>query len=88
MNKEFEKLPEIAEILKSGDIFFNDVYEAYGSKSNDDLTAGFVNGALYAHQEHQQRIDKINHKLVDLHAYAGMDDRVNSIVDEIKELLK
>ena len=65
MREQFEKLPEIEEILKSGDVFFNDVYEAYGSKSNDDLTAGFVNGAWYAYQEQQKQIDEMQQDFKD-----------------------
>lgn len=66
MREEFEKLPEIANIISKGDIFFNDVLGVYGSKSGDDLAAGFVSGALYAHQEQQKKIDELDGKLDDL----------------------
>lgn len=92
MNKEFEKLPEIVEIFKGLHptiIWFCDKSNKYATSfSGFDDRVMWLNGALFAYQERQKLIDKVNHKLVDLHAYAGMDDRINSIIDEIKGLLK
>lgn len=60
MNKEFEKLPGIAESIKDGDIYFDvkeDCYIATDIEFYYD--AGYANGAIYAYQEQQKIIDEM-----------------------------
>lgn len=92
MREQFEKLEEIAEIIKKGDLFFNDVYGVYGSKSNNDFDAGFINGAWYAFQEQQGKLNKANQVLDE---WINTDKTIkyngNRMMDQLlklKELLK
>ena len=79
MRKEFEKLPEIAEILnKNGGGYYkehtNDYHHCnlYFDK--------FLNGAWYAFQEQQKKIDSVN-KLIDRLYSANEDSELKSIID-------
>lgn len=59
MREQFEKLPEIREIMNSHGIRFmnhSGFYEA--SEFKDFEFEQYVNGAWYAYQEQQKKIDK------------------------------
>ncbi len=65
MREQFEKLPEIAAILNSYSIKFmnhSGWYEA--TKFTDFSQEQFINGAWYAFQEQQKRIDSYNLKIL------------------------
>lgn len=53
--EEFEKLPEISKRLQHGDVFFNGT--CYKSKNSSYRRATFINGAWYAYQEQQKKLD-------------------------------
>lgn len=60
MREQFEKLPEIAEILNNYSIKFmnhSGWYEA--AKYTDFGQEQFINGAWYAYQEQQKKIENI-----------------------------
>ena len=89
MREQFEKLPEIAELLKDKNksFFFNDDFEVYGINHKDDFDMGYINGAWYAFQEQQKIINNVYSIIHD--AYMGCpEDSVKGIYDKIEDLLK
>ena len=88
LRKQFEALPEITETIKNG------IY--YGEKSNSYWSAvgasyvslARINGAWYAFQEQQKKIDAIKSKLSDIYDASDEDEAVAHLLDEIQELLK
>ena len=78
MREEFEKLPEIAKMIESGDVWWSEKYNSY-SGSDSELDC-YVNGAWYAHQEQQKKIDKTIEYL----------DSIEGLVwyEQIKDILK
>ena len=77
MREQFEKLPEIARMIYTYDVLFvNGMYEC----SNLEIR-GYVNGAWYAFQEQQRRIDEIVRLIHNETSDYDLDDK-------IKELLK
>lgn len=59
MREEFEKLPEIAIAIKQG-IYYNERDNCYHSISGASyLAIAMINGAWYAYQEQQKKIDAI-----------------------------
>lgn len=74
--EKFEKLDEIEEIIKNEKaIFIGDGYRVRG----DAITEGYLDGAWYAWQEQQKRIDNVSKYLVDS---CGFDK------SQVQELLK
>ncbi len=77
MREEFEKLEEIADKLEH--LFFEDgfYFRKYDDADSDEY---FVNGAWYAFQEQQKKIDKATEYL----------DSIEGLVwyEQIQELLK
>lgn len=62
MNKEFEKLPEVAKRLDG--IYWSAELNIYQTEYPILFNAvGFVNGAWYAYQEQQKKIDSVLHYL-------------------------
>ena len=60
MRSEFEKLEGIKTNLKHGNVFFNEEKQTYASEfSALHVVACYVNGAWYAFQEQQKKVDKI-----------------------------
>lgn len=60
MREQFEKLPIVAKYLPY--VFFNKETQVYCSKSNNMVPldfALFLNGAWYAFQEQQKKIDSM-----------------------------
>lgn len=55
LNKEFEKLKEISEALQLVDGFDGNKYHSL----NNHRTADWLNGALYAYQEQQKKLDAV-----------------------------
>lgn len=92
--EEFEKLPEIANILEFGLVKFKDgKYVFLNSSYYLNCSAsvfqhlGYLNGAWYAYQEQQKKIDAI----VGIVRKADLSDGNSSVAivhDEIQELLK
>ena len=57
MREQFEKLPEIAEILKYNEkSYFDEATGEYVSQYS--YLSGYLNGAWYAFQEQQQKINE------------------------------
>ena len=84
MREQFEKLPEICEIMNSHGIHFmnhSGFYEA--AEFKDFEYEQYVNGAWYAYQEQQKKIDGALY-LACKHQYSNGE----RIYNEIKELLK
>ena len=60
MRSEFEKLEEIKTHLEHGNVFFNEEKQTYASEfSSLHVVACYVNGAWYAFQEQQKKIDTV-----------------------------
>ena len=79
MREEFEKLPEIMEYLR--DVEWSELTQRYIAKRvNHYYAATFINGAYYAYQEQQKKINKAIEYL----------DSIEGLVwyEQIKELLK
>lgn len=60
MREQFEKLPRIAGILVETGVYYSYTNERYTScyeKGHESYLCGFVNGAWYAYQEQQKKID-------------------------------
>ena len=101
MREQFEKLPEIAEIIKSGDVWWSEEHGNYISSTFE--SSCYISGARYAFQEQQKRIDVLE-KFIRLTCYIDEEGVKNCYVecteltyvsklssddaDIIKELLK
>ena len=87
IREEFEKLPEIAARIGVG-IYWNEYQQKYQTDlSNLSPTVCYLNGAWYAFQEQQKKIDAI----VSIVREADLSDGNSSVAivhDEIMELLK
>ena len=57
MREQFEKLPEIAKMIDSGDVWWSEKHNNY-SGSDSELDC-YVDGAWYAYQEQQKKIDSM-----------------------------
>lgn len=83
MNKDFEELPEIKRKLIS--VNFNEKLNRYESKNPTLIecfeTALYLNGALYAYQEQQKRIDTITELMDDY--YTGSFSPIGELAGEI-----
>lgn len=84
MREEFEKLPIVTKYL--GYVFFNEETQGYCNKSENAVPldfASFLNGAWYAFQEQQKKIDAM---------CECMDDAIRMIDEgnpwDAKEILK
>ena len=87
MREQFEKLPEIAEILHT--VQFSESHNTYHAKLiNSSLSVMFVQGAWYAFQEQQKRIDLIKEKINVVYNACEDNKRVSNLLDEMDELLK
>ena len=85
--EEFEKLDGIAEILNRNGGGY------YKERTNDYHHCNlyfdkFLNGAWYAFQEQQKKIDAIKSKLSDIYDASDEDETVAHLLDEVQELLK
>lgn len=94
MRSEFEKLPEIAKIIKEHDAFYCNKGEWYLCPDDDQFAEAYLDGAWYAHQEQQKRINAIKQEMK-LHLeddYDGLErpdyDAMLYLLRDIKELLK
>lgn len=56
MREQFEKLPQIAKMIESGDAWWSEKYNSY-SGSDSELDC-YVSGAWYAYQEQEERFNK------------------------------
>ena len=83
MREEFEKLPEIAARIGCG-IYWNEYQQKYQTDlSNLFQTVCYLNGAWYAYQEQQNKLNGILDLACKLQYSSG-----ERIYNEIKELLK
>ena len=57
--EEFEKLPEIAKIIKEHDAFYCNKGEWYLCPDDDQFAEAYLDGAWYAFQEQQKKINEI-----------------------------
>ncbi|MFC6053897.1 hypothetical protein A6M14_09565 [Acinetobacter sp. Ac_877] len=74
LNRQFEAFPEIKIRLENGDVFFNERKQTYASEFST-LHTGFVNGAWYAFQEQQSKIEQLEKEKQALHnAFVYMDE--------------
>jgi len=86
IREEFEKLPEIATSL-SQHIYFGDDNLYHSDLINFQKLVCWINGAWYAFQEQQKKIDEIVSIVRDADLSDG-DSSVAIVHDEIQELLK
>ena len=60
MREQFEKLPKIANIIPKDTAFvFSETSNMYFDYDDTRRIEGFINGAWYAFQEQQKKIDRI-----------------------------
>lgn len=90
IRSEFEKLEEIARIITCDDVKWCDVYHWYRTDNTDANSIyhlAWLNGAWYAFQEQQAKIDSIKNSLEDIY---DLSDETNIclVLDKIKEILK
>lgn len=82
MREKFEKLPEIAAHIHN--VIFDIGCDEYLPKKMGyvihEFSAYFLNGAWYAFQEQQKKIDNVN-KLIDRLYSANEDSELKSIID-------
>lgn len=72
MREQFEKLPEIMEYLR--DVEWSELTQRYIAKRvNHYYAATFINGAWYAFQEQQKKIDEVNKYLSCINYGSGHD---------------
>ena len=91
IREEFEKLDEIARMVACEEIKWCDVYNWYRTDNTDANSiyhVAWLNGAWYAFQEQQKKIDAIKSKLSDIYDASDEDETVAHLLDEIQELLK
>ena len=81
MREQFEKLPEIADSLSDHIVFIGNKYTTPNPSFYD--LVNWLNGAWYAYQEQQKKIDGAL-DLACKHQYSNGE----RIYNEIKELLK
>ena len=85
MREEFEKIPYVKSRLD--DVFFVDEENTYLPHQWDDADSvnnmHFINGAWYAFQEQQKKIDEVLNLVCKLQHSSG-----ERIYSEVKELLK
>ena len=88
--EQFEKLPGVAKEFKNsdGELYFCETESRYKNhRVFQDAQTGYLNGAWYAFQEQQKKIDTVKSKLGI--AYDKCDDsEVATLLYEIQELLK
>lgn len=59
MREEFEKLPEISERLHT--VVYNEDFNQYhAAMINSRLSVKYIQGAWYAYQEQQKKLDKLS----------------------------
>ena len=86
--EEFEKLPEIRKIMNENGIHFMNHSGWYEARDFKDFEyEQYINGAWYAFQEQQKKIDEIVSIVRDADLSDG-DSSVAIVHDEIQELLK
>ena len=79
--EQFEKLPEIRKIMNENGIYFMNHSGWYEARDFKDFEyEQYINGAWYAFQEQQKKIDNIN-KLIDRLYSANEDSEIKSIID-------
>lgn len=79
MREQFEKLPEIAKMIESGDVWWSEKHNNY-SGSDSELDC-YVDGAWYAFQEQQK---KLQHIYDDCTEYTTVSELLYSIRDLLK----
>ena len=85
--EEFEKSEHLKERLAI--CWYDEKIGCYLSiQMCDYASASYLNGAWYAFQEQQKKIDAIKSKLSDIYDASDEDETVAHLLDEIQELLK
>lgn len=89
LREEFEKLPDIANILINSEFGFNENINQYFHPNHTEhrLSYAFLMGSWYAFQEQQKKIDEVKNILHSIYPYE-MDMDTILKVNQIKELLK
>ena len=83
MREQFEKLPEIAKILKYNEkSYFDEATGEYVSQYS--YLSGYLNGAWYAFQEQQEKIARLQSALDDLKEWA-QDEKQKSLDSNLSE---
>ena len=91
IREEFEKLEEIANLISESDAYFADESIYF---CDNDFACGYLNGAWYAFQEQQKKIDAIikwveeNKKSIPLSEWHGYTTEEYVDADDLLELLK
>ena len=90
--EKFEALPDVAIIFKGlhpAIIWFYKTANRYATSfSGFDNKVVWLNGAWYAFQEQQIKLDAIKKKLSDIYDACDEYKTVGHLLDEIQELLK
>ena len=88
--EEFEKLEDVKQGLRHCHYneSTNDYHADVAHEETHEWHTQFVNGAWYAFQEQQKKIDAIKSKLSDIYDASDEDETVAHLLDEVQELLK
>lgn len=89
LREEFEKLPEIAERLKGGSIYWN----GYQNKYQTDLvnlmsTVCYINGAWFAFQEQQKKLDAVRKEINDFFDNQTMTPTAREYANKLADVLE
>ena len=87
--EEFEKLLVISNILEDRGVYWSAINDRYESCHKwETYFVGYLNGAWYAFQEQQKKIDAIKSKLSAIYDASDENETAAHLLDEIQELLK
>ena len=69
IRKQFEQLLEVKKAIDECDVYFEEEFDCYLAPSVTSIAAAFANGAWYAYQERQKRIDALHESRIDFVEY-------------------
>ena len=95
MRERFEELPEIETHLNHGNVFWSDYKKTYASEFQSlHVVACYVNGAWYAFQEQEKKIDAVKKMIVSLRNEFDLwsddtesFDAIEAQIENLEELL-
>ena len=82
MRAQFEKMPEIATSL-SQHIYFGDDNLYHSDLINFQKLVCWINGAWFAYQEQQKKIDELKAKVQELWTELDIIEKCESIIQEL-----
>lgn len=87
MREQFEKLPEIAERLHAV-VYNEDLNQYHAAMINSGLSVKYIQGAWYAFQEQQKKIDKAKKEINDFFDNQTMTPSPREYANKLADLLE